>query len=608
MINLFTSLEFREPLWLFLSLQPLMLYMLTQMTRKLSKEDFVEPHLLAWVILDNNRVNSQPRYKSIFLLISWLAFSVALSGPRIALKTYQTQQDEFTNIMVLLDVSRSMSARDVHPSRLERAKLELYDFIDRSTYSRIGLVLYAAKPHLLSPLTTDKDVLRHYVTSISSPLLPTRGSDLESALQFAASNLTQTTTATQAILLISDGENTHNTIEPFNNILSLIKDRNIAVYSLVVGTDSGAPILDNESGWLKHDNQDIISHSQPTLLKEISLLTNGLSSEITENDNDWIKLHDSGMAKLNPVSSSEKNPKLIVWKELSAWPIFFALTFFILAFSNIKTKVPGKNASIIPLVIFSLYLLPSNGKADESYQQAYHAYQQQDYQKAIDLFSKITGYNARVGEANAAYMAKNYKRAITLFIQATLDANTDTQRSHALFNLANSYYQLMNYEQATKIYQDVLRYNPEMEQARINLGYAIALSKKQQEDTLPTASRGGKGPRIARIEPGADITKGNLTLGTDNNDKSNNLLSSPDTSSNNQAASTLSSAGLVTRELELNEDTQWTYQVTSHQDIAPLVNQVVINESVFWVRLFEWEEGFPAPLAEPLVLPGKMPW
>lgn len=609
MIELLSSLNYREPLWLLIAIQPGLIYFITYLSRKLRKDNFIEPHLIKWMILDNKHNNStKQQVKYIFLIVAWICFAIAMAGPRIAEKYYKADNNEQTNIIVLFDVSRSMSARDIHPSRLERAKLELYDFIERVSFSRISLVVYASNPHLLSPLTDDKNILRHYTATISTPLLPTRGSDLKSALQFASTLVDTKTTSSNAILLISDGENNDQTITPLIDTLTSLKNRNIPVYSLLSGTTTGTPLIDNESGWLKYNNQDIVTRAQPDLLQEISLFTNGSYSEITEDDNDWHQLYDKGIATLARSSLSTENNKLIVWKELNTYPTITALAFFILAFATYKPGSSTNTSSVVILCIFSFYLLPGESHAESSYQDAYKAYQQQDYQMAGNIFAKLTGYEARIGEANAAYMSMNYKKSIAVYIQATLEAKTDQQRSNALFNLANSYYQLMHYDQAANIYRDVLIYNPGMKQAEVNLAYAMELNKKQLSDTIPTTSRGGKGPRIAKITPGADITKGNLTLSGDSNDDTESVTHLENNIQQDKTFKQLLSAESVTDDIQLTNDSQWTYEINSPNDIAPLLNQVTLNEPVFWKRLFEWEEGYPAPLSEPQNTQGKLPW
>ena len=616
MTDFITTIQWREPLWLLVALQPILLLLLSTLRKKISHQQFTDPHLSPWVTIDLKNKKSNNKIKTILMFIAWLAFSIALSGPRVAEKIITSDTSNYTNIMVVFDVSRSMSARDVIPSRLERAKLELYDFIDRSQQSRIGIIVYAAKPHLLSPLTTDKDIVRRYVSTIATPLLPTRGSNLKSALQLAAKTLTNGNKKHHAILLISDGGSDHSSIEPLLETLSTLKDKNISVHTLISGTENGAPLLANEAGWLTYKNQGVVTKLDKTLLQDVAVLTNGTYSEIKDNDTDWQKIYHEGIAPLHSINTNNvNNTDLIIWHELYSWCLAIAVLLFLLAHWNPVWrpthvniyKNQYKNLALIALFISGFYSSPSPSYANEIQQKAFKAYQQQQYQEAAELYSQASGYEARMGEASAVYSNKNYKKSIALFIQATLEAKTNQQRAHSLFNLANSYYQLEYYEQAEKIYQDVLRYQPNMEQAKVNLAYANALDKKQQEtNKFSITKRGGKGPRTARLEPNSEIGKGSLTLGDDNDEIAFKLPSSNIDSENKDAARP--SAGLVTQDIEKTQDTQWTYQIKSADQISLISNSLKTDESVLWQRLFEWEEGFPAPLAEPYDVPGVKPW
>lgn len=609
MIELLKLINWREPLWLLIALQPPLLILLTRLTKRIRHERFVQPQLLPWAILANNKFQSKHHGKNILLMMAWLAFAITMAGPRIAHKTISPDTSSYTNVMVIVDVSRSMSARDIQPSRLERAKLELYDFIERSQRSRIGIILYASKAHLLSPLTSDKAVLRHYLSTISTPLLPTRGSDLRNALQFAAQQLTDNTGPSQAILLVSDGENTHNTITPFDQTISMIKDKNISIYSLISGSENGAPILADESGWLRFNNEDVISKPQINLLQDIAHLTNGQYSHIENSDKDWQRLYDKGIAKLGFTNiKKSKESDLIIWQELYPWSLLVAVVFFVLAYLNSGFIRSNQQLAFVPLFFIGLAISPSQTQASETYQNAYRAYQQQNYLEAAEMFSQLIGYDARIGEASSAYQSKNYKKASSLFIQATLEAQTDNQRIHALFNLANSYYQLEQYQQAASIYQDVLRYQPDFKQAKINLVYANNLAKILQAGELPITTRGGKGPKIARLAPDADIGKGSLTLSDEADEKSAEIPEMPNGIPITDNDQVLLMAGLVTQEIETSDDVQWTYQITSPDALDSLVSGVESNETVFWQRLFEWEEGFPAPLSEPKNITGIRPW
>lgn len=608
MIELINSISWRQPFWLLVSLQPLCLHLLFLLARSIHRENYAAPHLLAWSKITGRNKSSKHIYKSLFNLLAWTSFAICMAGPRIAEKVISTDPSTFTNIMVVLDVSRSMNAHDIYPTRLERAKLELYDFVEHTQYSRIGIILYAGRPHLLSPLTTDKNLLRHYISTIDSSLLPTRGSNLKEALAYASRHLGKN--KQQAILLISDGESAADSFNQYIKLLSRIKKQDIHIYSLVTGTETATPLMSRDSGWLIFKNQDVVSKADTDLLRSIAKFTNGKYSAVDNADQEWQKLYTNGMANLNPRKlSGHKSTELIIWKEWFPWFLLFALFFFILAYLEPTIIIHRSlfSLAIVSGAITSGFFI-NNSYASDNYQQAFQLYRHGEFEKAEKHFSTIDTFTGRLGQASSAYQAEHYSKAATLFIQATLAAQTDQQRIHALFNLANSYYQLENYQAAANIYQDVLRYKPDFHPAITNLAYAQALIKKyKQEQSETTVSRTGKGPRMAKPAADMDLSGGRLMLG-DETDTLPYELSRRQDLSTVQPASDLSSAGLVTQEIETGDDTTWTYQFRSTQDMAAIMASTSSNEREFWQRLFEWEEGFPAPLAEPEDIPGINPW
>ena len=206
MMTWWQSFAFREPLWLLLSLQPVVMLAITALIRHTRRDTYADAALLPWATLPANASLTRRLYPHVFLLLAWIAFAVALAGPRRVEKIIDTDISRATEVIVVLDLSHSMAARDVLPSRIERAKIELNHFVSHATGLRIGLVVFAAQPHLVSPPTTDKQVLQHYLSTLHTRLLPSEGSDLSAALAFAAKQLHTDVAHSRALLLVSDGE------------------------------------------------------------------------------------------------------------------------------------------------------------------------------------------------------------------------------------------------------------------------------------------------------------------------------------------------------------------------------------------------------------------
>ncbi len=619
MMTWWQSFAFREPLWLLLCLQPVVMLAITALIRHTRRDTYADAALLPWATLPANASLARRLYPHVFLLLAWIAFAIALAGPRRVEKIIDTDISRATEVIVVLDLSHSMTARDVLPSRIERAKIELHHFVQHATGLRIGLVVFAAQPHLVSPSTADKQVLQHYLSTLHTRLLPTEGSDLSAALAFAAKQLHTDIEHSRALLLVSDGE--ANLIDAQQtNILkttvTTLAQQGISLFILGVGTTEGAAILDREQGWLQHNGQSVITRHNPDLLNELATLGNGRYTIAVDDDNDWLTLYGRGIALLTPkLQGKSPTGNIVVWHEQYAAYLLAGVVFLLLASWQFKQRIAKqvtRNLSVYSVLVFSSLLLIQADHAHASeatLNQAYRAYQHGDYPAASKLYSQITGYAARMGEGGAAYQRHEYKTAAMQFIQATLDAPTDPQRADALFNLANSYFKLQAYAQAVPIYQDVLRYRADFPPAKINLAYAQALIQKQQTQETDKAKRAGRGIRSGNVADGTPINQSRVSL-----DEANPKQKTGTVSPTNPAASPVDTTEALrqsqpaTESIENRDDTTWTYNTRRAEDIQQQAASLQQDESIFWQRLFEQEENFPAPVITPHVVPQVQPW
>lgn len=265
--------------------------------------------------------------------------------------------------------------------------------------------------------------------------------------------------------------------------------------------------------------------------------------------------------------------------------------------------------NIAAIMLGLLVCLTTTVRADsDQYKSAYQLYLQGDLQKARELFAQIDGYAARMAEADMTYLLKKYQQAIPIFVQAVYDAQNPKQRAQAIFNLANCYYQLKNYQQASLLYQDVLRYLPDHAAAKVNLSYALAIIDAESPP-IPNVSAAtqGRGPGTSDAPPGTEITTGRLTLG----DQTTSTGES-DTNANNTDTGISQDSLLHSRpaseNVDLNSDKSWTYDITSIEVLRQLDLKSNTDESVLWQRMFEYEEGYPAPQESAHGLPGVTPW
>jgi len=630
MIDTLSHLAWREPLWLWLALYPWVLWGLRATLGRTRGKNYAEAHLLPWAQAATvDRLQLRCLWRHGVLVIAWLMFAMAMAGPRLAQNVYDLDREHYAQLMVVIDVSRSMTARDLAPGRLERARLELEDLTARAEQLKIGLVVYAARPHLLIPATHDKAVIRHGLASLHHGLLPTEGSNLPAAIDFAAEQL-GSDELPRALLLVTDGElpaDSADMDKRLDDRVSELAQQGVTVYALGIGSTEGSPLYGPEGGWLQYRDEPVLSRLHEDRLQRLTLLGNGRYARVTDTDADWRILYDEAIGYLQTAEGDLSDDRLIEWRELYAWFLLPGLLLLLLAYVDTRVDIRPdirKQTRRAAIAGFGLFLLggllqPPAAQAaaqadkDALQQQAYEAYRQQSWQQARQAYARIEGYAGRMGEGGSAYRLEEYQAAIQLFTQAVLDADTDTQRARAVFNLANSYYQLQDYGMAASLYQETLRYAPQDEAAQLNLSFALTLQQQQQAQSANERSaRQGRGSRTGRPLNNTDVTDGQLSL--DNEAEHTQSPNIPAMPGNRQSpVKDIIELGIhesrpVVGQASAFKDPNWQYAVSTPQRIASEIDTLSSDESKLWQRLFEQEEGFPAPLESPRELPDTRPW
>ncbi|MEE9352599.1 MAG: VWA domain-containing protein, partial [Thiotrichaceae bacterium] len=202
--NIVSSLDWRQPLWLLLALQPLFLWLVLRWLQKYKQTQFADSHLLPWIkVKQKQKLGKTLFSRDVAYGLAWVLLALSLAGPRVP----DDQQlgsnngnEVLVDIMMVIDLSRSMHAIDIIPSRIRRASLEAYELLSLVKNTRMGIVVYAARPHLFVPLTTDKSALKFYLQDLDSLQLPTKGSDANAALAFAKKELQASSVARKQVI------------------------------------------------------------------------------------------------------------------------------------------------------------------------------------------------------------------------------------------------------------------------------------------------------------------------------------------------------------------------------------------------------------------------
>ena len=234
-------------------------------------------------------------YSPLKFLIKFIIVLLAFAGITLGAMNLQSQekteniQRKGVDVMLVLDVSKSMLAEDVKPSRLERAKQLLTLLMGKLENDRVGLVLFAGHAYMQMPLTTDHGAARMYIQDASPSAVPTQGTVIAEALTMANNSFNNKEQKYKAIVLISDGEDHDPDAEKVAK--ELAKD-GVMINTVGIGSPDGAPIIDPVTKELKKDaeGQTVISKLNEAELSHLSDITNGIYIRLDNIDDALITL------------------------------------------------------------------------------------------------------------------------------------------------------------------------------------------------------------------------------------------------------------------------------------------------------------------------------
>ncbi len=246
--------HFLRPLWLVL-LAP-GAWLIWQLLRGRADggawRSIVEPTLRPHVLAESTS-SSDGRLALVTALAAWLVSIVALAGPtweRMPVPAFRSDEA----LVVALDLSRSMNAGDVEPSRLARAKLKLLDLLERRAAGQTALVVFTTHAFTVTPLTTDTRTISSLVSAVDTDIMPTQGGSIAAGLERAALLLDQTGLRRGDVLLITDSDATDRDFDVAGELAS----DGYRVSVLAVGTDQGAPIPRAEGGFVTDDSGQVV--------------------------------------------------------------------------------------------------------------------------------------------------------------------------------------------------------------------------------------------------------------------------------------------------------------------------------------------------------------
>ncbi len=396
---------------------------------------------------------SSKKFRIKFFLF---AFSIALCVFAVAglVKPDGTQkiQRKGTDIVIALDVSKSMLATDIKPDRLERAKQIISKIIDNSPNDRIGLVIFAGRAYLQMPLTLDHTAAKMYLGSAKPGDVPTQGTVLSEALKMSMDAFNPNEKTYKSVLLISDGEDHEpGAIKIAKDLLKI----GIVVNTIGIGSPLGAPIMDEETGQYKVNNkgETVITKLNEESLRNIAKAGNGMYQLYTNSD----EVANNLKNKFSTIEEDSIISDASYGSFIQYFQYFLGAAFLLLLiefFTSEKRRKIVVNAVVFGFVLFS---------AGSSYGQS---------------------VKEKIVKGNRAYIENRFDEAEEDYRAALKKSENDAT---ANYNLGNTLYRKDNIEEATKAYENVIAHtedNKLKQQAFYNKGVALQKANKLPESIL----------------------------------------------------------------------------------------------------------------------------
>lgn len=231
-------------------------------------------------------------FVKLFIRSSYFALLIiALLGPSFG-ETKREIKAIGKDIMIAVDLSESMNAFDIQPTRLEKLKFELKNIVNAFNSDRIGLIIFANEAFVQCPLTYDKGAINLFLETLSTEIAPYNGTDFGPPMALALEKLSDedapvSQQKSKVIILISDGEDFG---EETDAIAQNIKDSGIRLFTLGIGTARGSKIMTRRGFKKDREGNDVITRLNPASLKQVAVKTGGKYFEINETKNDVSRL------------------------------------------------------------------------------------------------------------------------------------------------------------------------------------------------------------------------------------------------------------------------------------------------------------------------------
>ena len=509
--------RFEDPiyLWLLLLVPVLVLVaLLGHRKRKKQLKAFGDPELLKDLMPDVSAY--RPWVKLGLAVFAFALLVVMLARPQMGTKITHEKRNGIEAV-IAIDVSNSMMAQDVVPSRLEKSKLLIENLVDHFTHDRIGLVVFAGDAFVQLPITTDYVSAKMFLQNIDPSLVATQGTDIAKAINLSMRSFSQQKDIGKAVIVITDGEDHEG------GALEAAKaanDKGVRVFILGIGSTKGAPIPLQEGGYLTDRNgQTVLTALNETMCKEIAQAGKGTYIHVDNTNDAQEKLNDE-LAKLQRADT-----QAVIYSEYGEQfqavciivIILLIAEILILDIKNPKLRNIHLFGSKKPMAMLLLLIVPTLAFAQSDrhfIRTGNKLYRNQNYPKAEVEYRKAMSQNGSNAHAvynlgNALMMQQKDSAAIVQLENAGKMEANKTRKAMAYHNIGTICQRHQLYGDAIKAYEEALRNNPNDNETRYNLALCKRLNKNNKEQQKKEQQKEQKQKENQQPKPKEQMSKEN---------------------------------------------------------------------------------------------------
>ena len=483
--------RFADPIYLYLLVLIPVLALIRFMTYRNQKKrlrKFGDPKLLRQLMPDVSRF--RPVVKFWILQGALALLIVMLARPQFGTKINNEQRVGIETI-IAMDISNSMLAEDIVPSRLDRSKMMVENLVDHFTNDKIGLIVFAGDAFVQLPITSDYVSAKMFLSSIDPSMMATQGTDIARAIDMATHSFTQEEGIGKAIIVITDGEDHEGgALEA----AKAAKDAGMRVYVLGVGSTKGSPIPIPGTGDYMKDNtgNTVMSALNEDMCRQVAQAGGGAYIHVENNSAAQDQL-DNELDKL-----SKKETTSTVYSEFDEQfqaVAILALLLIILEICIFDRRNPllkrlslfGSKKKSAATLLLLFVAFTASAQTDRQYiREGNKQFRMGDYAKAEVSYRKAVEKNPKNPQAvynlgNALMAQKKDSAAVQQFEQSAQIETNPMRKSAAYHNMGVICQTHKMYGEAIEAYKNALRNNPNDDETRYNLVLCKHLKKKQDQ-------------------------------------------------------------------------------------------------------------------------------